>query len=79
LLKEFRAERYKDYFAWIDNLAEVRDYKLLNRLDSELGKKIENNDFNWTWLAIPDTIDWPDLAGFEYRQPKRGNIKDDID
>jgi uncharacterized protein (TIGR04141 family) len=78
LFKEFTAEKYKKDFAWIDNLAEVRDHELLGTLDSELGKKIANNDFNRTWLAIPDIIDWTD-ASFKYRQPKRGEAKEDID
>lgn len=79
LLGQFSATTYKDNFAWIDNLSEVRDPTLLAGLDAALGAKIQSEDFSRTWLAIPDIIEWPDLLGFKYQRPKQGMLLDDID
>jgi uncharacterized protein (TIGR04141 family) len=79
LLIAFEAENYKERFAWIDNLSEVRDPTLISQLDDDLGKKIVGNDLSRTWLAIPSVIEWSDFGGFKYQQPKRDTARDDID
>ncbi len=79
LLTKYTEETYKEHFAWIDNLLEVRDHILLTQLDTAFGEKISAADFNRTWLALPDIIEWPDVLGFKYQQPKRGKLLDDID
>lgn len=79
LLTKSTAETYKENFAWIDNLSEVRDQTLLAQLDVAFGEKIKAKDFNRTWLALPDIIEWPDFLGFKYQRAKRGELLDDID
>lgn len=79
LFTRFGATTYKEHFAWIDHLSEVRDPSLMAKLDDWLENKIGSEDFSRTWLSIPDIIDWSDVAGFKYQQPKRGATQNDID
>lgn len=79
LFAKYGEDTYKENFAWIDHLAQVRDPTLLSQLDAELGGKIASGDFSRTWLAIPDVVDWLDFGGFKYQQPKRDIARDDID
>lgn len=79
LLTKYTEDTYKENFGWIDNLSEVRDHIFLARLDTAFGEKISSKDFNRTWLALPDIIEWPDFLGFKYQQAKRGGLLDDID
>ena len=79
LLSQFSAKTYKENFAWIDHLSEVRDNTLIGQLDDALVEKIKMNDFSRSWLSIPDIIEWSDVEGFKYQQPKRGSVKADID
>lgn len=79
LLVQAAATIYKENFAWIDNLSEVRDRSLMAKLDAALVGKIASKDFTRTWLSIPDIIEWSDFGGFKYQQPKHGKLFTDID
>jgi uncharacterized protein (TIGR04141 family) len=81
LLKRSSSEIYKQHFAWIDNLSEVRDKELRQKLDGVLDAKINANDFSNTWLAIPDVIDWSDSGNFRYGNSKvaADNLHEDIE
>jgi uncharacterized protein (TIGR04141 family) len=75
---QYKADTYKNSFAWIDNLSEVRAKSLVDTLDNLLTSKIQAKLFDKTWLAIPEIIEWSDIAGFKYQKPKQGNLHDDI-
>lgn len=78
LLTQYESDAYKANFAWIDNLSEVRSKSLIEKLDLELTAKIQAGDFDRTWLAVPDIIEWSDISGFRYQKPKRGDLLIDI-
>jgi uncharacterized protein (TIGR04141 family) len=78
LLEQFESNRYKEYFGWLDNLSEVRDREKLQKLDKALGEKIAQSDFNRTWLAVPDVLDWSDFRGFRYPGRRKDELIDDI-
>ena len=78
LLNAYLSDSYKQYFAWVDNLSEVRDKAVLAELDVALTEKIVAADFQRTWLTIPDVLEWNDIAGFRY-QKITGDIHQDID
>ncbi len=79
LSAQYEAETYKENFAWVDHLSEVRTTSLIEKLDTALTEKIQENNFDRTWLSIPDIIEWSDISGFKYQKPKQGNLLDDID
>jgi len=79
LLNQYSSIAYRENFAWIDHLSEVRDSSLIGKLDAELTSKIQANDLTRTWLSIPEIIDWTDVSGFRYQRPKRGTTQTDID
>lgn len=78
ILSCYNSENYKENFSWVDNLTEVRTKTLIDKLDDLLVEKIKNKNFVKTWLAIPDIIEWFDVAGFKYQRPKQGELLDDI-
>ncbi|MDP2876139.1 MAG: TIGR04141 family sporadically distributed protein [Holophaga sp.] len=79
LVSQYEADTYKGSFAWVDHLREVRTKSINEKLDFALNSKIQSNEFTKTWLAIPDIIEWSDIAGFKYQKPKQADIRDDID
>lgn len=77
-LEKYESDDYKESFAWIDHLSEIRDKSKTENLNNELVKKIQEGDFSRTWLAAPDIIDWSTIAGFRYNAPKKGDLHPDI-
>jgi uncharacterized protein (TIGR04141 family) len=55
LVTQFSSIAYKENFAWIDHLSEVRDPSLVRELDAALVAKIRSRDFTRTWLSVPET------------------------
>jgi len=69
--------KYKESFAWVDNVFEVRDQVLVRRLDDMLVKAIRARDAG-VWLAPPDIIDWSRIEGFKYRGSKSSPVWADL-
>ncbi len=78
LTVQYEADTYKGSFAWVDHLSEVRSKSFIEKLDAALTAKIQGKFFSRTWLSIPELIDWSDISGFKYQQPKHGDLHDDI-
>lgn len=74
----FKSNEYKKNFPWIDRLSEVRSSDLKTKLDEALIEKISRQDFSKTWLAVPEVINWENIAGFRYQKSKRGDLSEDI-
>lgn len=71
----YKKEDYKKYFAFIDQVKEIKDTK---EWDEKLIEKLKNDDNNIdVWMAIPDIIEWEDVSGFSYSD-KKENLVDDI-
>ncbi|WP_239374930.1 TIGR04141 family sporadically distributed protein [Snodgrassella gandavensis] len=75
----YQATTYKENFAWIDNLKEVRENSLISELNNQLLHKIQTDNFDKTWLVIPEIIDWSDIGGFRYQEKVHGKKLEDID
>jgi uncharacterized protein (TIGR04141 family) len=73
------AERrdYRKHFSWVDNIQEVGDAQLRERLDSALLKRVRKNDAS-VWLAAPEIIDWNDLGGFAFSVDKSEEVFEDL-
>jgi uncharacterized protein (TIGR04141 family) len=78
LAAQYEADTYKASFGWVDHLSEVRAKSLIEKLDAALTIKIQGKLFEKTWLAIPEIIEWSDIAGFKYQKPKHGDLHEDI-
>jgi len=66
---------YKNYFPWIDHIRKVKNLKLIDALDMELIRLI-NEGSPKVWMAVPEVIQWEQIAGFKYAGR---NVYDDID
>lgn len=82
-LHAYKSDKYKEAFAWIDNIREIRDKQIISKLESELQTKIKNNKLNKIYLTPPDTVDWEHVNGFmitgmNLRQSKKNNYSDEI-
>lgn len=77
LYAKFKETKYKERFPWVDHVTEVKNPSLKEQLDSLLLKAINEKDFEKTFLAVPEVIDWEKVAGFKYAQNDQ-EIRDDI-
>jgi len=64
-LAKSRSNAYKEWYPDLDQLTEVSDGALLDRLHGELQRKIREDDRDRLWLAVPDFVDWARF-GFRY-------------
>lgn len=82
-LHAYKSDKYKEAFAWIDNIREIRDKQIISHLEAKLQVKIKNNELNNIYLTPPDTIDWNQVNGFmitgmNLRQNNKDNYSDEI-
>ena len=64
LLAAFQDDSYKDNFGWIDDLKPVVDKTMISHLDELVVEQLKSGDTSYTYLAVPDVIDWEDLDAF---------------
>jgi len=78
--ERYLSEDYKEHFAWIDHIEEVRDPSILASLDGRMIERLKSEGPGTLWMAVPDLIDWTDVAGFKYSMRVRNPapVQDDI-
>lgn len=59
----YSSTRYRDGFAWIDQLGQVRDPVLVDDLDGIMVDDLIEGASS-AWMAPPELLDWRDLEGF---------------
>jgi len=69
---------YRERFPWVDNIREVGDPVLCKALDDNLELHIRDRVFDRIWMAVPDLVDWHDVAGFAFRRSHGTELHDDI-
>lgn len=69
---------YKRDFDWIDQITAIRDQRIENLLNTALIDKLVSENYDKTWMAVPEVIDWSDVEEFRYLRRVRGNPYDDI-
>lgn len=77
--EQYLSKEYKKGFDWIDQISEVRNALTIEKLDTLLLKKIEDEDFAKVWMAVPEVVDWVDIRGFRYLKRKEAELVDDLD
>jgi len=69
---------YKARYPWIENIAEVSDSVLRNRLDTALVTHIQRQELDAISLCAPDLLDWQEVEGFAYRSARDRVVTSDI-
>lgn len=80
-IREFLVKTYQKYclttyrqnFGWIDQIQFIKDTHLLEALNKEMLRQINEPSDNF-WMAVPEIINWEEISGFQYA----GGIYDDI-
>lgn len=72
LYSAYKDERYKDLYPWVEYVKEERDKGVIEVLDRELVRLIDDKQYNKVWLAVPEVIDWTDVKGFAYKKAQQG-------
>jgi uncharacterized protein (TIGR04141 family) len=78
LYPAFVDTRYQDKFSWIDNVSEA-DEDERQLLDMELLDRLKNKNFEQTWLAPPEVLEWSAVRYFSYSEASRSPERFDID
>jgi uncharacterized protein (TIGR04141 family) len=78
LLAAFEDDEYRADFAWIDQLALVRDVDLVDMLNERLVKDLAGGVTAATHLAFPESIGWEDIDAFKITGT-RNHEYDDLD
>ena len=63
---KYTSEDYRGAFSWIDHIMPLKKGDLIETLDGLLLEKIQDNNEQNTWLAVPDIIDWEDISVLKY-------------
>ena len=75
-LEKFQSEAYKKTFPWVDQISEVKNKALADKLDEEVCKLIDVSRPR-CWLGIPEIIDWTRVGGFQFSfKPKAPEYAD---
>jgi uncharacterized protein (TIGR04141 family) len=78
LLVEHAKDDFRVRFPWIEQIHEVDDPVRKAELDQHLIEKLKTRTLDGVWLAVPEMVDWENLAGFRYRSSKKAPLHDDI-
>src|SRR5262249_42898102 len=60
-------QSYRESFPWVDHISEVSQPATVARLDHRLASGIQDRSLERCWLAVPEIIEWAEIAGFRYR------------
>lgn len=71
----YQETKYREKFPWIDYIKKVKDSRLIKKLDELLLTEIQEDSPN-VWMAVPEVIEWENIAGFNYAGYE---LMDDID
>jgi len=69
---------YRKKYEWVDNMAEVRDRLVLEKLDKALVRKIRRSETEKIWLAPPEIVSWYNIRAFAYRSAQSAQTYDDL-
>lgn len=73
----YESTDYKNDFGWVDYVAEVKDPMLVEQLHILLERQLADQSNDKIWLAVPDVIEWSDVAGFYYHN-NRAQVHADL-
>jgi uncharacterized protein (TIGR04141 family) len=65
-LTESKKTDYRNHFPWVDNIQEVKNPAQRDALDQELEARLQSEELDAVWLAVPERIDWQSIDAFTY-------------
>src|SRR5439155_10097251 len=75
-LAQSRKRAYRSRFPWVDNIREIGDSDLRAQLDGTLVERIRDRSLERIWMAVPDLVDWHDVAGFACCREEESDLLD---
>ena len=78
-LERYKSQDYKKDFSWIDQITEIRAPKQAEALNQQLLEKLNKEEFDKIWMAVPEIVDWVNIKGFRYSMQAGNNLEDDLD
>ena len=75
--EKYQSDDYKTNFAWIDQVAEIKDPHQIATLNNQLIDKIKSEDFEKVWMSIPEIVNWENVAEFRVGKSK-ASLGDDV-
>ena len=78
VLDRYHSDDYKAEFDWIDQIAEVRSTAIVTALNGALVEKLRAGQLENTWMAVPEIVEWADVAGFRYSARRDASVEDDL-
>jgi uncharacterized protein (TIGR04141 family) len=76
LLGAYAEENYKRHFDFIDHLRSVKDPAVGGDLDDPLVEALRTRDIDNLHLAVPEPLNWLDVAGFRFSTERRDTERD---
>ncbi len=75
--EKYESDDYKENFGWVDQISDIRDPKVTDTLNNKLVQHIKDQNFDKTWMAVPELVDWSNVKGFAYKRNSE-ECEDDI-
>lgn len=73
----FIDKRYQEKFSWIDNVCEA-DEEERQLLDMEILDRLKEKNFEQSWLAPPEVLEWSAVRYFSYSEAYRSAERFDV-
>lgn len=70
---KYKSEEYRGAFSWIDHIMPLKKGVLIETLDALLLERIQDDNDQSTWLAVPDIIDWEDISTLKFEEEGEGH------
>src|SRR5262249_2099470 len=61
-----KKDNYREAFPWVDNIAPLKDPKIVSLLNQRLVSRLLAEDIDTIWLSPPEPLNWASLSGFSY-------------
>ncbi|ACR11056.1 conserved hypothetical protein [Teredinibacter turnerae T7901] len=70
LLSAYRDDKYQEKYPWVDFIQFVSDPSLLQQLNEEMVKLLNEEKYDYVWISPPEVVDYNDFSGFVYKIKK---------
>lgn len=67
LLKVHASRAYESEFPFMRFMSDLTDKQKVDELNERMVKKFRSGPFDRLYMAIPEIVDWPSIAGFRFK------------
>jgi uncharacterized protein (TIGR04141 family) len=78
-LAESKKTDYRTHFPWVDHIQEIKSPTQRGELDTALKKRLQRQQLDHIWLAVPEIINWDGIDAFTYRDTPTADRYGEID